>query len=79
MVLHAWAQGDALDSVAVGAPADEINIVPTRRADRAGASSMILIESDSISVSDAARGEKTRAGGGSCPDEAAMVLRSWRR
>ena len=48
MVLHAWAQGDALDSVAVGAPADEINIVPTRRADSAGASSMI--ESDSISV-----------------------------
>ena len=64
MVLHAWAQGDALDSVAgsgrwtrwqwaldsvaVGAPADEISIMPTRRADSAGASSMI--ESDSISV-----------------------------
>ena len=31
----------ALGSVAVGAPADGINIVPTRRADSAGASSMI--------------------------------------
>ena len=30
-----------LGSVAVGAPADGINIVPTRRADSAGASSMI--------------------------------------
>jgi hypothetical protein len=50
----------ALGSVAVGAPADEINIVPTRRTDSAGASSMI--ESDSISVvSDAARGDKTSA------------------
>ena len=76
MVLHAWAQGDALDSVAgsgrwtrwqwaldsvaVGAPADEFSIVPTRRADSAGASSMI--ESDSITVvSVAARGDKTSA------------------
>jgi len=64
----------ALGLLAVDAPADGMRIVPTRRADRAGASSMILIESDSISVSDAARGEKTRAGGGSCPDEAAVVL-----
>jgi hypothetical protein len=31
----------ALGSVAVGAPANEINIMPTRRADSAGASSMI--------------------------------------
>ena len=45
----------ALDSVAVGALADGMSIVPTRRADRAGASSMKLIESDSISVSDARR------------------------
>ena len=51
----------ALGSVAVGALADGMRIVPTRRADRAGASSMILIESDSISVIDAARGEKTSA------------------
>ena len=50
----------ALGSVAVGAPADWMSIVPTRRADRAGASSMILIESDSISVSDAARGDMTQ-------------------
>ena len=69
-----------LGSVAVGAPADEINIwqtrstsggrdqhladeiniVPTRRANSAGASSMI--ESASISVCDAARGDKTSAG-----------------
>ena len=62
----------ALGSVAVGAPADEMNIVPTRCADSAGASS--IIESDSISVSDAARGDKTIAGGGSCPDEDAVVL-----
>ena len=81
-----------LGSVAVGAPADEINIwqtrstsggrdqhladeiniVPTRRANSAGASSMI--ESASISVCDAARGDKTSAGGGSCTDEAAVVL-----
>ena len=56
--------------MAVGAPADGMSIVPTRRADRAGASSMILIECDSISVSDAARGDKTSAGGGSGPVEA---------
>jgi hypothetical protein len=62
----------ALGSVAVGAPADGINIVPTRCADSAGASSMI--ESVSISVSDAARGDNTSAVGGSCPDEAAVVL-----
>ena len=86
-MLHAWVRagreytvrgrrGDehaqALGSAAVGAPADEINIVPTRRADSAGASSMI--QSDSISVSDVARADKTSAGGGSCPDEAAVVL-----
>ena len=52
----------ALGSVAVDALADGMSIVPTRRADRAGASSMKLIESDSISVSDAARGDKTSAG-----------------
>ena len=66
MVLHAWVsagrgtpsgrRGDehahALGSVAVGAPADGMNIVPTRRADNAGASSMI--RSDSISISDVA-------------------------
>ena len=51
----------ALGSVAVDAPADGMRIVPPRRADRAGASSMILIESDSISVIDAARGDKTSA------------------
>ena len=47
------------------------------RADSAGASSMI--ESDSISVSDVARADKTSAGGGLWPDEAAVVLlwRSW--
>ena len=45
----------ALGSVAVGALADGMSIVPTRRADRAGASSMKLIESDFISVSDARR------------------------
>ena len=44
-----------LGSVAMGALADGMSIVPTRRADRAGASSMKLIESDSISVSDARR------------------------
>jgi len=44
----------------VGALADGMSIVPTRRADRAGASSMKLIESDSISVSDAARGDMTQ-------------------
>ena len=38
-------------------PADGMSIAPTRHADSAGASSMI--ESDSISVSDAARGDKT--------------------
>jgi hypothetical protein len=63
---RADARGDehahALGSVAVGAPADGMSIVPTRRADRAGASSMLkLIESDSISVSDAARGDMTSA------------------
>jgi hypothetical protein len=43
------------------APADEISIVPTRRADSAGAASS-MIESNSISVvSDAARGDKTSA------------------
>ncbi len=65
----------------MGALANGMSIMPTRRAraDRAGASSMILIDSDSISVSGAARSDKTSAGGGSCPDEAAMVLRSWRR
>ena len=74
MVLHAWViagggtprgrRGDehahALGSVAVGAPADGMNIVPadgmnivpTRRADSVGASSMI--RSDSISVRDVA-------------------------
>ena len=71
MVLHAWVsagrgssrwrRGDehahALGSVATGAPADGMSIVPTRRADSAGVSSMIL--SDSISVSDATRGDKT--------------------
>ena len=46
--------------------------MPTRRADSAGASSMI--QSDSISVSDVARADETSAGGGSCPDEAAVVL-----
>jgi hypothetical protein len=51
----------ALGSVAVGALADGMKIVPTRHADRAGASSMKLIESDSISVSDTARGDKTSA------------------
>jgi hypothetical protein len=70
VVLHAWVsagrgtpsgrRGDehvhALGSVEVGA-ADGMNIVPTRRAESAGASSMIL--SDSISVSDATRGDKT--------------------
>ena len=72
MVLHAWVsagrgtpsgrRGDehahALGSVEAGAPADGMNIVPTRRADSAGASSMI--RSDSISVSDATRVDKTR-------------------
>jgi hypothetical protein len=44
----------------VGAPADEINIMLTQRADSTGASSMI--ESDSISVvNNAARGEKRSA------------------
>ena len=42
------------------------------RADSAGASSMI--ESDSISVSDVARADKTSAGGGLWADEAAVVL-----
>ena len=50
----------ALGSVAVGARADGMSIAPPRRADRAGASSMILIESDSISVSDAASGKYRR-------------------
>ena len=37
-----WARWQwALGSVAVGATADEMNIVPTCRADSAGASSMI--------------------------------------
>ncbi len=50
----------------MGAPADEISIMPTRRADSTGASSMI--ESDSISVvSDAARGDKRSARGGIMP------------
>ena len=47
-------------AVAVGARADGMSIAPPRRADRAGASSMILIESDSISVSDAASGKYRR-------------------
>ena len=42
------------------ARADGMSIAPPRRADRAGASSMILIESDSISVSDAASGKYRR-------------------
>ena len=94
MVLHAWAQGDALDSVAgsgrwtrwqwaldsvaVGAPADEISIMPTRRADSAGASSMI--ESDSISVvSDAARGDKTvhEEDHSSTMPRSCLLWRSW--
>ena len=51
----------ALGSVAVGASADGRSIV-VADGRSTGASSMILTESDSVSVSDAARGDKTSAG-----------------